>query len=156
MHLPAHLLNRFHQGTLQLAVSGLLVFFLVVQTLASFGLINRGRWPFMTYGMYGFPRYKNEPVLVFRLIEVRLNGDRVPIEPADLSEDFWQFHNGPITAAEDGDLPALRSFINPILVHAGIRLKAIQLVRSPYLLQKNGVEKEPDELVTTFRWASAQ
>jgi hypothetical protein len=106
--------------------------------------------------MYSETFQKGEVLPVFGLTGVSEEGVRIPIRATDLNFDFWEYLRGPIDAATGGNGRALRAFISPFAQRSSIRLQSVQLVRTPYVLSGNGVERRADEVVTTFDWKTNQ
>jgi hypothetical protein len=134
-------------------VSGFLALCLGLQTAASFGVFHGlgWRWPFLDYPMYSDTFVKGDVMPVWSLVGLGSDGIHIPIKATDLNQDYWEFLSGPIRAATRGDSVALRQCLLPFCERTRIRLCGVQLLRTPYVLDRN-IERRADEVATNFYW----
>lgn len=138
-----------------LLISGVIVFFLVFQGLATFRVLCPPEnikslsflrvgcpptlWPFIDYPMYFVPHYEGEKIPQLKVVGTLVDGTNVEIQAEDLHLTFWLYQDF-LQAVDQGDPEVLHNYVELYQNYHGVELASLRLENNPIVISRDGMK----------------
>lgn len=153
-----------------LIISGLIFLFLALQLTAISRLLCKGQiltflrgkacdpalYPFLTYPMYGEPRYAGHNIIQYFVYGTLADGQEVTILPEDLGFHFWLFDEHLIKPLLTDNRDKIQEAIALYQELHQEQLTSLRLENHPLVVSKQGAKPGEIEVIKTFSTTQLQ
>jgi hypothetical protein len=136
-------MRRYGISRPQIAVSFIILFYLVLQFLTGFSILpnsERYYWPFLYYPMYGKPHFEGDTMDQYTVYGLLEKGDAVPIKFHDLGFPWRQFFDKSVDKILKNDTAEIEKVRQLYEKNQGVPLKGISIKVKKWKLKKNGID----------------
>jgi len=132
-------------------ISLVILIFIFLQSVGSFGPYAQHLYPFLDYPMYNRAHYKGDTINQYFLFGILEDSTEVSVLPSDLGLNYWKFIGGVVGAMRHENKKMLQTYVQLYRSRQNILLSGFRLVNHPIALSREGITPVPSVVVKTIR-----